>query len=122
MRMKRIVPTLAALAVIAPSAAAFASSSGAIEGKLYFYQNQGNYCPVGRDCTGAKYREAEYHTNQPIANVKVYADPPKDSKVLSTLSKTDELIASGDQKNGFVQVDSSNFSGWVQRSLVGPGH
>jgi len=57
-----------------------------------------------------------------IANVKVYAGPSKDSKVLGTLSKTDELIASGDQKNGFVQVDSSNFSGWVQRSLVGPGH
>ena len=57
-----------------------------------------------------------------IANVKIYAGPSKDSKVLGTLSKTDELIASGDQKNGFVQVDSSNFSGWVQRSLVGPGH
>jgi len=57
-----------------------------------------------------------------IANVKIYAGPSKDSKVLGTLSKTDELIASGDQKNGFVQVDSSNYSGWVQRSLVGPGH
>ena len=57
-----------------------------------------------------------------IANVKIYAGPSKDSKVLGTLSKSDELIASGDQKNGFVQVDSSNFSGWVQRSLVGPGH
>jgi len=57
-----------------------------------------------------------------IANVKVYAGPSKDSKVLGTLSKTDELIASGDQKNGFIQVDSSNVSGWVQRSLVGPGH
>ena len=57
-----------------------------------------------------------------IANVKIYAGPSKDSKVVGTLSKTDELIASGDQKNGFVQVDSSNYSGWVQRSLVGPGH
>jgi curli biogenesis system outer membrane secretion channel CsgG len=57
-----------------------------------------------------------------IANVKIYAGPSKDSKVLGTLSKSDELIASGDQKNGFVQVDSSNFSGWVQRSLVGPAH
>ncbi|MBW8756100.1 MAG: SH3 domain-containing protein [Burkholderiales bacterium] len=57
-----------------------------------------------------------------IANVKIYAGPSKDSKVLGTLSKTDELIASGDQKNGFVQVDSSSYSGWVQRSLVGPSH
>ena len=56
-----------------------------------------------------------------IGNVKVYSGPSKDSKVVATLSKTDELIASGDQKNGFVQVDSSNFSGWVQKTLVGPG-
>ena len=53
-----------------------------------------------------------------INNVKVYAGPSKDSKVVATLSKSDELIASGDQKNGFVQVDSANFSGWVQKTLV----
>lgn len=57
-----------------------------------------------------------------IGNVKVYAGPSKDSKVVGTISKTDELIASGDQKNGFVQVDSSNFSGWVQKTLVAPAH
>jgi len=57
-----------------------------------------------------------------INNVKVYSGPSKDSKVVGTLTRTDELIASGDQKNGFVQVDSSNFSGWVQRSLVAPSH
>ncbi len=57
-----------------------------------------------------------------IGNVKVYAGPSKDSKLLATLTKSDELIASGDQKNGFVQVDSSNVSGWVQRTLVGPAH
>jgi len=56
-----------------------------------------------------------------IANVKVYAGPSKDSKVVGTLSRTDELIASGDQKNGFVQVDSSNFSGWVMKIMVAPG-
>ena len=57
-----------------------------------------------------------------INNVKVYSGPSKDSKVLGTLARTDELIASGDQKNGFVQVDSSSFSGWVQKTLVGPAH
>ena len=56
-----------------------------------------------------------------INNVKVYSGPSKDSKVVATLSRTDELIASGEQKNGFVQVDASNFSGWVQNTLVGPG-
>jgi len=57
-----------------------------------------------------------------IANVKLYAGPSKDSKVVATLQKSDELIASGDQKNGFVQVDASNFSGWVQKTLVAPAH
>jgi curli biogenesis system outer membrane secretion channel CsgG len=57
-----------------------------------------------------------------INNVKIYSGPSKDSKVLGTLARSDELIASGDQKNGFVQVDSSNFSGWVQKTLVGPAH
>jgi len=55
-----------------------------------------------------------------INNVKVYSGPSRDSKVVATLTKTDELIASGEQQNGFVQVDSSNFSGWVQKTLVGP--
>ena len=53
-----------------------------------------------------------------INNVRVYSGPSKDSKVVATLSRTDELIASGEQKNGFVQVDASNFSGWVQNTLV----
>ena len=57
-----------------------------------------------------------------INNVRVYSGPSKDSKVVATLSRSDELIASGDQKNGFVQIDSSNFSGWVQKTLVGPAH
>ncbi len=55
-----------------------------------------------------------------ITNVKVYAEPARDAKVVATLQRTDELVASGEAKNDFVFVDSSNFSGWVQRTLVGP--
>ena len=59
-----------------------------------------------------------------IANVKVYSGPSRDSKVVGTASRTDEMVASGEAKNGFVQVDASDFSGWVQQSLVAPagGH
>jgi len=53
-----------------------------------------------------------------IGNVKIYSGPSRDSKVVGTVSKTDELVASGEVKNGFVQVDTSNASGWVQQSLV----
>jgi len=57
-----------------------------------------------------------------INNVKVYAGPSRDAKVVATLQRSDELIASGEQKNGFVQVDAANFSGWVQKTLVAPAH
>jgi curli biogenesis system outer membrane secretion channel CsgG len=58
-----------------------------------------------------------------IGNVKVYGGPSRDSKVVGTIQKTDELVASGEVKNGFVQIDSSDVSGWVQQTLVVPsGH
>jgi curli biogenesis system outer membrane secretion channel CsgG len=55
-----------------------------------------------------------------IANVKAFENPSRDSKVVAVLQKTDELVATGEVKNGFIRVDSANFSGWVQRTLVGP--
>lgn len=55
-----------------------------------------------------------------IANVKAFEGPANTTKVLATLKKSDELVATGDQKNGFIKVDAANFSGWVQRTLVTP--
>jgi curli biogenesis system outer membrane secretion channel CsgG len=53
-----------------------------------------------------------------IANVKVYAEPSRESAVVATLQRTEELVASGEVKNGFVRIDAANFSGWVQRTMV----
>jgi len=55
-----------------------------------------------------------------IANIKAYEGPANNTKVLATLQKTDELVATGELKNGFIKVDAANFSGWVQRTLVMP--
>ena len=55
-----------------------------------------------------------------IANVKAYAEASRDSKVVATLNRSDELVATGEVKDGFVKVDAANFSGWVQRTLVVP--
>jgi len=55
-----------------------------------------------------------------IANVKVFATPARTAKVVATISRGDDLVASGEVKDGFVYVDASNFSGWVQRTLIGP--
>lgn len=56
-----------------------------------------------------------------IANVKIYQEPSRDSTLLATLQRGEELVASGEAKSGFIRVDSANVSGWVQRTLVGPG-
>lgn len=55
-----------------------------------------------------------------IPNVKVYAAPSRSAKVIAVLTRADELVASGESKDGFVQVDAANFSGWVPRTLVQP--
>ena len=55
-----------------------------------------------------------------IDKVKVYAQPSKESEVVATLKRTDELVATGEAKNGFVKVDAADFGGWVQRTLVAP--
>jgi curli biogenesis system outer membrane secretion channel CsgG len=55
-----------------------------------------------------------------IANVKLYAEPSRTSKVVATLQKSDDLVATGESQDGFAKVDGANFSGWVQRTLVMP--
>ena len=73
---------------------------------------------------GSTRAEAPQHAGQmlapKIANVKIYAQPSRDSAVVATAQRGDDLIATGEQKDGFVRVDAANFSGWVQRTLVGP--
>jgi len=53
-----------------------------------------------------------------IANVKVLADAAANSKVLGTLSKSDELVVSGAPKNGFVIVERASLKGWVSVNLL----
>ncbi len=137
MSMKRLLPALAALAVTVPGSLAFAASSGTIAGKLYFYQNQGNYCPTGRDCTGARYREAEYHTNQPIANAKVYIRRKSDDTVLGqgttgtdgaySIHWTDpstsadvegQIVFRGENKDGRFQIRNTDLGYWIWWSNV----
>lgn len=54
-----------------------------------------------------------------LATVKVFTEPSAKSKLMGTLQRSEEAIATGEEKNGFVQVDGENVSGgWVQRTLV----
>ena len=40
------------------------------------------------------------------------------SKVLATLSKSDEVVVTGEEKSGFIQVQGLSASSWVKISLV----
>ena len=54
-----------------------------------------------------------------LSSVKVYSEPRSSSKVLATLKRSDEAIATGEEQNGYVKIDSDGVSGgWVQRTLV----
>lgn len=54
-----------------------------------------------------------------LANVKVFSEPNAKSKLLGALKRSEEAIATGEEKDGFVQIDGENVSGgWVQRTLV----
>jgi curli biogenesis system outer membrane secretion channel CsgG len=54
-----------------------------------------------------------------LATVKVYTEPRTTSKIMGTLKRSEEAIATGDEREGFVKIDGDNISGgWVQRSLV----
>ncbi|MEQ8274844.1 MAG: hypothetical protein RKU31_14340 [Deltaproteobacteria bacterium] len=70
--MKRMIFTMTTLVASLSTAAAFGATTGTVSGKLQFYQNQGNYCPTSRDCTNARYKQADFGTFQPIANALVY--------------------------------------------------
>src|SRR5262245_25368569 len=52
-----------------------------------------------------------------IANVKLFAQP-SEGKTVATLSRSDELIYMGEEKDGFINVESGSGSGWVKKVLV----
>ena len=53
-----------------------------------------------------------------IANIKLMADASDASKALATLTKADELVVIGGEKDGFVNVQGATSSGWVKVVLV----
>jgi hypothetical protein len=65
---------------------------------------------------GAVFNEGD--TLVPKINTKLYASPAEGSKVVSALNKGDEMIFTGEEKDGFLKVESGSGSGWVKKILV----
>lgn len=54
-----------------------------------------------------------------LATVKVFSEPRSGSKLMGSLKRSEEAIATGEERDGFVRIDGENVSGgWVQRTLV----
>jgi len=53
-----------------------------------------------------------------IGNLKVFASPAESAKTVATLSKGEEMIFMGEEKDGFLKIESGSGGGWVKKVLV----
>jgi hypothetical protein len=66
---------------------------------------------------GAVYNEGDTLSPK-IAGVKLLGSPADSGKVLATLTKADEMVVVGDEKDGYVEVETGSGKGWVRMTLV----
>jgi len=66
---------------------------------------------------GAGFQSGDVVTGK-IGGLKIYASPDKSAKVVANLKKGDELVFTGDIKNGFLAVEGNEGAGWVDQNLV----
>ena len=71
----------------------------------------------GKTKAGAVFNEGDVLSPK-IANIKLLAEPSDTAKALATLTKNDELVVTGGEKDGYIQVQSATSSGWVKIVLV----
>ncbi len=53
-----------------------------------------------------------------IAGVKVYAQASDTGKVVATLARGDEMVVVGEEKDGYIKVETASGGGWVRMTLV----
>jgi hypothetical protein len=71
----------------------------------------------GTTRAGAVFNEGDVLVPK-IAGVKMMAEPSDSAKVVATLTRTDELVAIGPSKDGFINVQGASGSGWVKIVLI----
>ncbi len=78
-RLSLLLAVLMGAALLDPAPAH--AASGWVEGFIKHYQNQGNFCPTSRNCTGARYLQAEYQTVVPARQAYVYLRDQNDTVI-----------------------------------------
>jgi len=71
----------------------------------------------GTTKAGAVYNEGDVVMPK-IAGVKLMGAPGEAGKAVATLEKGDELIYMGEEKDGWLKVESGKGGGWVKKILV----
>jgi hypothetical protein len=66
---------------------------------------------------GAMFNEGDVLVPK-IANVKLFAQPSETSKVVATLTRGEELVVVGAEKDGYINVQGGSASGWIKSVLV----
>ncbi len=66
---------------------------------------------------GAVFETGDVITGK-IGGLKMYSQPSKTSRVLASLPKGEEIIFTGEEKNGFMSVQGNSGEGWVEKILV----
>ena len=66
---------------------------------------------------GIVFEEGDAVTGK-IAGLRVYAQPKKTSKVVSTLARGEEVIYTGHDQSGFISVQGQDGEGWVEKVMV----
>jgi hypothetical protein len=71
----------------------------------------------GTKKAGAVFNEGDVLSPK-IANVRLMSDASDSSKALATLTRGEELVVIGGEKDGFINVQGASASGWVKIVLV----
>src|SRR5262245_29283002 len=94
---------------------------GAVRGDPSLQRNVGTLAQEaaagGQVKAGAVFAEGDVLAPK-IANVKVLAEPKDGAKEVMTLGRTDEVVVVGGEKDGFINVQGANGSGWIKIVLV----
>lgn len=66
---------------------------------------------------GAVYNEGDALTGK-IGGLKIYSAPSKSSKLVGKLAKGEEVVYTGQEKDGFLSVQGNDGEGWVEKLMV----
>lgn len=53
-----------------------------------------------------------------IGGVRVYAQSSEKSRLIGTLSKSDEVLYTGQERDGFLNIQGDKINGWVDKAFV----